>query len=352
MVITAQCHKLLEAEILQRSSQIVSVVGDQAYIFGGELRPREPRDNDLHAVSLDNGKLPETIPNFQQYSQFQSIASASITSQPQSTQSPSARVGTASAFVNGKIYLFSGRGGVAMAPIEEQGAVWEYDTSTLTWSLIEPSTTKSAAVPAARSYHCMTSNGKDTLYIHAGCPESGRLSDLWAFNVPRKEWTELAPAFDPPRGGTSITFANGKLYRMNGFDGKTEQGGNLDIYTPETNSWETHVYTPDGKQGPSPRSVSALLTISVNDRSYLITLFGERDPSSLGHQGAGKMLGDVWGFDIENKKWEQVDLQGSELPLARGWFDADVAASNSIIVHGGLGESNDRLGDVWKFVFA
>lgn len=60
MVITAQCHKLLEAEILQRSSQIVSVVGEQAYIFGGELRPREPRDNDVYAVSLDNGKLHAT----------------------------------------------------------------------------------------------------------------------------------------------------------------------------------------------------------------------------------------------------------------------------------------------------
>ena len=57
MPITAKCHKLLDAEILQRSSQILSVVGDRAYIFGGELRPREPRDNDVHAVSLDNGKL-------------------------------------------------------------------------------------------------------------------------------------------------------------------------------------------------------------------------------------------------------------------------------------------------------
>lgn len=239
-----------------------------------------------------------------------------------------------------------------MAPIEEQGAIWEYDPSTTTWCLIQPSTTGSAAVPAARSYHCMTSDGKDTLYIHAGCPESGRLSDLWAFSVSRKEWTERAPAFDPPRGGTSITFADGKLYRMNGFDGKTEQGGNVDIYTPETNSWDTHVYSADGKDGPSPRSVCALLPIFVSRQSYLITLFGERDPSSLGHQGAGKMLGDVWSFDIGNKKWEQVELQGTELPVARGWFDADVAASDAIIVHGGLGESNDRLGDVWKLEFA
>jgi hypothetical protein len=73
MVITAQCRKLLEAPILQRSSQIVSVVGDQAYIFGGELRPREPRDNDLHAVSLANGKLQATTrrpPNFNNANKF------------------------------------------------------------------------------------------------------------------------------------------------------------------------------------------------------------------------------------------------------------------------------------------
>lgn len=55
--IVARCHKLLECEILRRSSQIVSVVGDRAYIFGGELRPREPRDNDVHAVSLGSSKL-------------------------------------------------------------------------------------------------------------------------------------------------------------------------------------------------------------------------------------------------------------------------------------------------------
>lgn len=55
--IVARCHKLLEGEILRRSSQIVSVVGDQVYIFGGELRPREPRDNNLHTISLGDSKL-------------------------------------------------------------------------------------------------------------------------------------------------------------------------------------------------------------------------------------------------------------------------------------------------------
>lgn len=50
--LVSKCHKLLECEILRRSSQIISVVGERAYIFGGELRPREPRDNDVHTVVL------------------------------------------------------------------------------------------------------------------------------------------------------------------------------------------------------------------------------------------------------------------------------------------------------------
>ncbi|KAJ5153439.1 uncharacterized protein N7482_009917 [Penicillium canariense] len=325
--IVARCHKILEGEILRRSSQIVSVVGDRAYIFGGELRPREPRDNDIHAVSLGSGN-------------------ATITSVPATSQSPSPRVGTAACTLNGKIYMFSGRGGVAMAPIEEQGTVWEFDPATASWSSILPDAS-AKVFPVARSYHCMASDGEDTLYLHAGCPEKGRLSDLWAFSLSRRGWTELTPAFDPPRGGTSIAFIDGKLYRMNGFDGNTEQGGSVDIYSPQTNAWTSHVYSPDGKAGPAPRSVSCLLPVRLEGRSFLITLFGEHDPSSLGHQGAGKMLSDVWAFDISSKKWEEVVVQGDQRPLARGWFDADVVGTNAIVVHGGLGESNDRLGDVW-----
>jgi hypothetical protein len=197
----------------------------------------------------------------------------------------------------------------------------------------------------------MSSNGKDTLYLHAGCPEKGRLSDLWSFNLSTRKWKELAAAPDPPRGGTSIAFSTGLLYRMNGFDGRCEQGGSLDIYFPEKNSWESHTYAADGQAGPSPRSVSALLPVSLDGKPCLVTLFGERDPSTLGHQGAGKMLGDVWIFDIETKSWTEVEVQGDELPLARGWFAADTADEGKIVIQGGLGESNERLGDVWSLSF-
>ncbi|CAI7638382.1 unnamed protein product [Penicillium glandicola] len=325
-VIQARWTKVIEAEILQRSSQIVSVIDKQIYIFGGELRPREPRDNNIHLVSLGN---PTTL-----------------STKPPSNQSPTPRVGTASTTLNDKIYLFSGRGGTAMTPVEENGGVWEFDPSTDKWSLLVPSNPTPPSIPAARSYHCTASDGKDTVYIHAGCPEKGRLSDLWAFSVSQKQWRELAPAPGPPRGGTSIAFIQGRLYRMNGFDGEREQGGKVDVYEPEGNLWSSYSFVSDGVAGPSPRSVGALLPVVVSNRVYLVTLFGERDPSSLGHQGAGKMLGDVWVFDVEDKLWTKVEAQG-ERPNPRGWFDADVLDAGSIVVQGGLGESNNRLGDVW-----
>jgi hypothetical protein len=259
------------------------------------------------------------------------------------------------------MFIFSGRGGVAMAPLEENGSIWVFDPSTSEWSLIIPSD-PTCPVPPARSYHALTNDGVDILYLHAGCPASGRLSDLWSFHLPTRCWRQLSSAPDPPRGGTSIAFSCGRLYRMNGFDGKNEQGGCLDVYEPETDGWTTLVYHADGVSGPEPRSVSALLAVKVQGRESLVTLFGERDPSALGHQGAGKMLVDVWIWDVQSKAWREVQvrgntsesgaLDGDDKPCARGWFAADCFGEEGIVVQGGLGESNERLGDVWLLEFS
>jgi hypothetical protein len=347
--VTGRWTKVLDAEILQRSSQVLAVVDNVAHVFGGELRPREPRDNDVHTIALDGtSKIIRVCKQTDQKYLTAPTGSTSTIAKPATSQVPSPRVGSACTTLGKKIYLFSGRGGAAMAPIDEAGAIWEFNPEIPAWTLIHPA---SATRPPPRSYHCMTSDGADTLYLHAGCPESGRLSDLWAFRLSTREWTPLASAPDPPRGGTSIAFAEGVLYRMNGFDGKTEQGSSVDVYSPGANAWSSYRFVADGVSGPEARSVSALLPVRIGGRVALVTLFGERDPSALGHQGAGKMLDDVWVFDVEERSWRRVDAQGSETPRARGWFAADVCGENAIAVQGGLDESNGRLGDVWILSF-
>ncbi len=53
-----QWRKITESETLRRSSQIVAAIDGTAYVFGGELRPREPRDNDLHLIKFLEGSKP------------------------------------------------------------------------------------------------------------------------------------------------------------------------------------------------------------------------------------------------------------------------------------------------------
>ncbi|KAI4701292.1 hypothetical protein J4E81_003032 [Alternaria sp. BMP 2799] len=327
--------RLLDDERLRRSSQVLSVVDDHVCIFGGEVKPREPLDDKVDIVSLkSDAKRLET----------KSVSSA-----------PSPRVGSASAVLNGKMYLFSGRGGIDMAPIEEDGAVWCFDPSSSAWSKIMPADS-SAPYPPARSYHCSTSDGKDTFFLHAGCPASGRLSDLWMFNINERTWKQAPDAPAPHRGGTSIAYSGGKLYRMNGFDGTTEQGGSIDVFDLANNTWSTDTFKADGNDGPEARSVCVLLPVKLARKDKLLTLFGEHDPSSLGHAGAGKMLKDVWIYDISEKWWTQLHPDGSDgTPDPRGWFDADVvkadSGNDSIIIHGGLGENNERLTDMWQLAF-
>lgn len=254
-----------------------------------------------------------------------------------------------------------------MAPIEERGALWRYtpqpnsnsdsNPANPGWELLTPAS-PTAPYPASRSYHAMTSNGRDTLYLHAGCPAQGRLADVWAFHVPTRAWTELPAAPPPARGGASVAVLGGKLYRVNGFDGERERGGAVDVLDleREEEGWASVDFAPDGVSGPEARSVGALVAVRAKGREWLVVLFGERDPSSLGHAGAGKMLGDVWAFDVEGGKWVRVEPKGDgPVPVARGWFGADVVTGGdgeqAVIVHGGLAEDNSRLGDVWKLEF-
>jgi hypothetical protein len=63
--LTASWTKIADQDALRRSSHTISVIDDKAYIWGGELRPREPRDNDLYVIDLKDGKLPRSdAPNY------------------------------------------------------------------------------------------------------------------------------------------------------------------------------------------------------------------------------------------------------------------------------------------------
>lgn len=53
--VEGQWRRLLSNERLRRSSQVVSVVDQTVCIFGGEVQPRQPVDNQIDVFSLTSG---------------------------------------------------------------------------------------------------------------------------------------------------------------------------------------------------------------------------------------------------------------------------------------------------------
>lgn len=408
---------------LPRSSHSLSVVSGRAYIFGGEVNPREPVDNDMHIITLP--AAPETT----------QADYRAIPARPQAPNSyvPERRVGHSAAVIGDRIFVFGGRGGKEMKPLEENGRVWIYNTRTDSWTYLDPM--PGTPYPAPRSYHSsvamekpepklqsmQTENvlddtqigktaeeaqtvgqtgGHGTFFVHAGCPPSGRTNDLWAFDVMSRTWKEYPAAPGKPRGGTSIAISKNRIYRYGGFNGVGEEGGKLDILELQLTTfsgvnsssevsvsargdWETLDFTEEDMQHPGNRSVAGLQTINTGrGREYLILFLGERDPSSQGHDGAGKFWGDVWAFqgppqgmsaasfdhatrqalgkETGEGLWTRIEVADAEgvegedlkqlIPGERGWFgssnmgDLDVSA---VVLWGGLNGLNERTNDGW-----
>lgn len=409
----------IDAPPLPRSSHSLSVIAGRAYIFGGEITPREPVDNDMHIITLPSG----------------TVTSADYRAVPaKGEEIPEKRVGHTAAVIAERIFVFGGRGGKEMKPLEEHGRVWVYDTRTDTWSFLDPM--PGTPYPAARSYHSSVAvekpeplnmksvkidnalempapgsiaegaqtdekmGGHGTFFMHAGCPVSGRTNDLWGFDVRSRTWKEYPTAPGRPRGGTAISVSKQRIYRYGGFNGEGEEGGQLDVLelgletfndasgkgdasVMAKGKWETLDFKEEDMKFPGNRSVAGLQSITTGmGREYLVLMLGERDPSSQGHEGAGKFWGDVWAFQcppqgmtaasFKDATWQALgretgeglwsemnvaDAEGVEgedvrnlVPSERGWFASSTLGdvdSTGIILWGGLNGKNERENNGW-----
>jgi Kelch motif/Galactose oxidase, central domain len=351
---------------------------------------------------------------------------------------PEKRVGHTASVIGERIFVFGGRGGKDMKPLKENGRIWVYDTRFDVWSFLDP--VPGTPFPAARSYHSSVAiekpqpenmkgvkvdqatelpavgsiaegaktdeekGGYGTVFVHAGCPATGRTGDLWGFDVRTRTWKEFPTAPGKPRGGTAIAVSKQRIYRYGGFNGIGEEGGELDflelaletfddkggageVGVTAKGDWQTLNFKEEDMTFPDYRSVAGLQTITTGmGREYLVLMLGERDPSSQGHDGAGKFWGDVWTFQcppqgmtvasFKDATWQALgretgeglwspvavaDAEGVEgedvhklVPGERGWFassslgDLDVS---SVMLWGGLNGKNEREDNGWILTF-
>ena len=404
MPLKARFQRIPISKPLPRSSHSLSIVKGRAYVFGGELKPREPVDNNIHIYILPSSSIEEA--------DYECVVAQPVDG---GGNVPPPRVGHTAAVISDRIYIFGGRGGKEMQPLEEHGRVWMFDTKIRKWAHIDPM--RDTSYPSARSYHASTSNdhplpsqhdhtmnpivnsdmdAHGTIFIHGGCLAAGRAGDVWSFDVAAASWSQLEDAPGKPRGGSCLAFTQDRLYRFGGFDGQIELGGQLDYleFAKSTfdnkggkgefalfprKGWKTSTFG-ESKNVPGNRSVAGLLPLTTGQgRNFLLLFLGERTSSSKGHDGAGAFWGDVWSYQLRpdgmtaasfkdatrqlvgaktgEDSWSQVEIPEAtmleglrEHPGERGWFayaqgqDID---QTSIILWGGINGKNERLGDGW-----
>ncbi|KAI0652409.1 galactose oxidase [Trametes meyenii] len=374
-----------KAASLARSSHCVSITNTGLLVvYGGELKPRAPVDTGseqdtvprgtLHAFGLNNSDLSQKW-----IALSPPVSPSDGESQKSSEIIPDPRVGATTVWLRDALYMWGGRGGTDMAPLDApQVGVWKATIAvaqdphgapgSVTWEKVTALNEQEA--PAARSYHTSVAHG-DKFYVHAGCPTSGRLGSLHAFDVRAGVWEVLAEAPEPGRGGASLVAAalpgaKNILLRYGGFSGYELPSvpGSVDIYSIEENKWHTVQPGPDAIHGvPGARSVHGFARFQSSSPSLCeavaVLYHGERDASALGHAGAGSFWDDVWllvksagGDRIDaGWRWEKVDVGQTNAPEGRGWFpSASWVEPNGcmrVALFGGLLSSNARSDELW-----
>lgn len=298
-----------------RSSHAVAVVGDKAYVFGGEFEPRVPIDNSMHVFDLGTRTW--------------SVADAK-------GDAPNPRIGVTMAAIHNTIYVFGGRD----KEHEELNEFYSFNTESGEWKLLSAGEKS----PPHRSYHAMAADvGRKRVFTFGGCGKSGRLNDLWSFGIDSGEWCALKPPSEEskcaPRGGPGLAITKGHVWVIFGFCG--HELSDVHRYDLATHKWE-EVETLGEK--PTGRSVFGTAVIGNN----IVIYGGEVDPSDLGHLGAGAFASDVFSLDVEGLVWTKLkpEVKDGNHPGARGWYAA-AAFGDSMLVYGGNSDTNDRLDDMY-----
>ncbi|KAJ8294065.1 Nitrile-specifier protein 5 [Rhodotorula toruloides] len=198
-------------------------------------------------------------------------------------------------------------------------------------------------------------------------PSSGRLSTLHSLSLSTLSWSALASAPEPGRGGTVLTALPGGrlLARFGGFAGY-ELGG-LDVFDVRAKEWRSVDAGVEGGggEGSPKRSVHAFVglreELDLGDGSgkkiVALMAMGEREaaPKELGHGGAGFFHSDSYALlslpttapALPQFSWLKCSPTGST-PSPRGWLASALSPSGrGLVVHGGVNERNERLGDAW-----
>ncbi len=318
---------------------------------------------------------------------------------------------------SGNFWLFGGSGYDNASNQGYLNDLWMFNVSDARWTWVSGNSTRNqpgiygvqgeadaANVPGARAYPVSWTGSGGNLWLFGGAgydnTSSGRLNDLWMFNVSDARWTWVSGSFTAEQpsvygvqgvadaanipGGrayhTSWTDANSNFWLFGGYgrDNISLLGRLNDLWMFNVSdarwTWVSGSFTVDqpgvyGVQGvadattaPGAREAPASWTGSGGN----LWLFGGAGYDNASLEGK---LNDLWMFNVSDARWTWVSgnstrnqpgvygVQGvanaANTPGARWTSNAWIDASGNFWLFGGNGHDNagltGHLNDLWMF---
>lgn len=183
--------------------------------------------------------------------------------------------------------LFGGCTGATIQTGTDTSHTALFDTTSGSWAV---DASGGVRPPAVRSHHAMASNG-DVADVFGGCGDAGRLNDVNQFDTrAQTQRAQLAAASATAadssapagRGGAGIVVGDGGRALRVLFGFNSARCDDEWMFDLSARQWRGVDRTPDT---PGARSVFACA--QRRNGGDAVLLGGEREPSALGHEGAG-----------------------------------------------------------------
>ncbi|TKA64857.1 hypothetical protein B0A55_11749 [Friedmanniomyces simplex] len=380
---------------LSRSGHSICVVGNKAYIFGGETATGKLASNDTHSITLAPEEKPDS-----DYAVIPAIPDQ------KDGPVPVARTKHAACGFNICVAVFGGLD--EAGDVLDETCIWLFVTGKSSWESIRPKD-GSAPSPEPRSESKLFDH-QNKLLLYGGKNKAGEaLKDVWLFDYGNNTWRQFP---DAPVSSSNAALCNGVLHIISGTDDMSSDLHLLELGVEQgtEHKWQTIPFpTNPMTPGPRPRFGAGLLPITTGyGRNYLAFFFGARQHAGGDSSTSSETQkpstqdsptttneptywSDIWtyqlpstsheakptfslseaikpakikdsirhalGYDSGGHSWGEAEVMppadleasaGKVHPGPRGFFGCDVMKDGrSFVMWGGIDAKGEREGDGW-----
>ncbi|KAK3376998.1 hypothetical protein B0T24DRAFT_665838 [Lasiosphaeria ovina] len=325
-----------ESPDLARSHHSVTVLGETAYIFGGEGRDGTLCSTDMVSVSLPNSKFaaPET-----RYQLIQAFPMKDTSTATPELLQPAARRQHAACAQGGQFVIVHGGRGAGNSdgdgtPIDADNCLWRWDSATLRWSKLRGTTQLDVRMAPRFGHWLFADDAQGVLVLHGGraaaaseasvldrvaAPEAQGISvsrdtqtETWLYDLEAGAWTTLPGVPGAPLAAAYVGGKEATLYTVGTGEGGSGVSGSVHFLRllgsaterarPGALVWQTVDFPTNAlTPGPRPRGGGALVPLSTGmGRNYLVYMFGcdDVDSDDAAARGHDKYYSDIWALQL------------------------------------------------------